>query len=483
MLILPNEDPKSHLVTKLKHLFKMNSVKYGLWGCLFGACFPAISLILVAYENGVSLGEAISEHHSMLLFVIYTAPVFLGILAYIAGAKQDDIEELYQLKSRKDLEEKNAQLFAAEKIGRFGSWNWNIESKAMKWTDGFYVICDLSHEKCKPSFECLIGTIHPEDRERVKSELESGMRLPRKLSFEYRLSSQVPSLRWVKSLVVVVVNDQGVPTQLIGTVQDITEKKYQDELIVEQQDALLQSAKMSALGEMASGVAHEINNPLTIIQLRTDQLEERAKENNLEAAFVINAVSSIRGTVERIAKIVHGLRVFARDGKRDVMAPTPVLSIIKDTFSFCSDRFVNHGVQLDFEVKSENPELVQIECRPIEIAQVLLNLLVNSFDAIQELPDKWVKVEIIEVGEYVSLSVIDSGSGIPKDVQAKMMQPFFTTKGIGKGTGLGLSISRGIIMSHNGKIYVDEFSKNTKITMVLPKKQSTVRKKKKAMAA
>jgi signal transduction histidine kinase len=108
---------------------------------------------------------------------------------------------------------------------------------------------------------------------------------------------------------------------------------------------------------------------------------------------------------------------------------------------------------------------------------------VNSFDAIQELPDKWVKVEVLEAGEYVSLSVIDSGDGIPKDIQNKMMQPFYTTKGIGKGTGLGLSISNGIITGHGGKIYVDEFSKNTKITLVLPKTQVVGKKKKKLAAA
>jgi PAS domain-containing protein len=359
------------LVEKLKNLFSRHSAQHGLGGFMFGAYFPVIAVAVVANERDISIMAALTERQSMLLYMIYTAPIFLGVMAYVIGSKQDSIEELYKIKSRKDLEEKNSQLFTAEKIGRFGSWNWQIQSNTMKWTDGFYVVCDLNHENCTPSFEGLISTVHPEDRERIKSEIESGMRLPRKLSFEYRLATQSFSVRWVNSFVVVVVDDSGVPCQLIGTVQDNTEKKYQEKLISDQQEALLQSAKMSALGEMASGVAHEINNPLTIIQLRADQLEERGKTQSLDPVFLNNTVTSIRGTVERIAKIVHGLRVFARDGKRDVMASTTVLSIIKDTFSFCSDRFINHGVQLDFEIKSEMKDTLAIECRPIEIAQVL----------------------------------------------------------------------------------------------------------------
>jgi signal transduction histidine kinase len=101
----------------------------------------------------------------------------------------------------------------------------------------------------------------------------------------------------------------------------------------------------------------------------------------------------------------------------------------------------------------------------------LLNLIGNSFDAVQELPEKWIKVNICDLGKEVEISVTDSGLGIPEAIREKITQPFFTTKEIGKGTGLGLSISRGIVESHNGRLFVDATCANTRIVVVLPKLQ------------
>jgi C4-dicarboxylate-specific signal transduction histidine kinase len=114
-----------------------------------------------------------------------------------------------------------------------------------------------------------------------------------------------------------------------------------------------------------------------------------------------------------------------------------------------------------------------IKCRPGELAQVLLNLLNNSYDAVQDLPEKWVRVNLDSFGSTIDIRVTDSGPGIPAEISSKLMQSFFTTKEIGKGTGLGLSISKGIVEAHNGNIRIDNNCKNTCFVVTLPKMGSS----------
>lgn len=135
---------------------------------------------------------------------------------------------------------------------------------------------------------------------------------------------------------------------------------------------------------------------------------------------------------------------------------------------FCKTRFYNYGVEL---ILADIDEDLEIECRIIQIEQVLLNLLNNSFDAAQKSEEKWIRVEAIEFGDYIDIKVVDSGPRIPEEVADKIMQPFFTTKELGKGTGLGLSISTGIMKNHKGGLFLDRTASNTTFVMRLPRLQ------------
>jgi C4-dicarboxylate-specific signal transduction histidine kinase len=238
--------------------------------------------------------------------------------------------------------------------------------------------------------------------------------------------------------------------------------------LVEAQSKLLGSAKMSALGEMAGGVAHEINTPLAIIQMRAEDLEEMANDGTLNSDAAIKAAQSITKTVERISKIIKGLRLFARDQRGDPMTLAKVPVIVTDTLGLCQERLQSKGVRLTV---GEVPDIA-VECRPVEISQILLNLLNNAADAIELTAEKWIEVEVRTSDHQVHFLVTDCGTGIPSSIREKIMQPFFTTKEIGKGTGIGLSLSKGIAENHGGSLRIDEACANTRFVLTLPKRQA-----------
>lgn len=231
------------------------------------------------------------------------------------------------------------------------------------------------------------------------------------------------------------------------------------------QETLAVSARLSSLGEMASGVAHEINNPLTIILGKAKLIESLAKSKSEPDEKVLKSTEQIVKTVHRISKIIKGLQSFARETSNEPFESVPVIDTIQSTVELCRERFSKYEVALNVEV--ELSKEVLIWGREEQISQVLMNLLSNAFDAVQSLSEKWVLMKAELVGSRILLSVEDSGTGIPVKMEEKIFAPFFTTKEIGKGTGLGLSISKGIIDRHKGRIFLDRTCAHTRFVIEL----------------
>ncbi len=177
-------------------------------------------------------------------------------------------------------------------------------------------------------------------------------------------------------------------TQLMGFA--IERQKAQD-LIMGQQLTLVASSRMAALGEMAAGVAHEINNPLTIIQGYAQKLDHLAGRGRLDQETVQSVTRTIKDGVQRITKIVKGLRAIARDGENDPFQEVFLQTILDETLELCQKKILFGGIQLDTDPIS--PDLT-LECRAVQIAQVLLNLLNNSYDALQNTADRWIRVNV-----------------------------------------------------------------------------------------
>jgi len=239
--------------------------------------------------------------------------------------------------------------------------------------------------------------------------------------------------------------------------------------IEDQSVTMLQHAKMSSLGEMAAGVAHEINNPLGIIMGYAAHLFREMTLGTPVTDRMIDKVGKITKTTERIGKIVNALRTFSREAENDPFQGANVRAIVEDALYFCSENFKLHKI----EIRVVGDGDIDFHCRQTQICQVLVNLINNSFEAVQKLPEKWVEISVAGPTDgRFQISITDSGKGISEKIADKIMQPFFTTKEIGKGTGLGLSVSKGIIESHQGTLFLDSNCPNTRFVVDLPMRQN-----------
>lgn len=243
----------------------------------------------------------------------------------------------------------------------------------------------------------------------------------------------------------------------LGIAEDLT-----DSLRLESQ--LAHSAKMASLGEMAGGIAHEINNPLAIISGKASYLRLLIKKENYTPAVFEEELIKVERTVDRIAKIIRGLRSFSRSSENDPMTSTNFQIILEDTLQLCLEKFRKNNI----DVKIAGSLDQWLECRPSQISQLLMNLLSNSYDAVLPLDEKWIEIKVDRKDQELLISVIDSGKGIAAEIVDRIMQPFFTTKEVGKGTGLGLSISKGIAEDHHGTLVYDRTASNTKFIICLP---------------
>jgi len=240
---------------------------------------------------------------------------------------------------------------------------------------------------------------------------------------------------------------------LIVSTTDITEN-------IEKETQLIQAGKMTTLGVMAAGMAHEINQPLNVIQICADfflkmlKKGEPIKDDDLKIM-----ANDIVANVERAAGVIKHVRDFARQSEV-VRSKVNINDPIRDVFKVLGNQLKVHQIQLELDLA---PDLPHIMAEHNRLEQVFINLVTNAIDAMDEkagLPDfkdseKRLRITSFAENGIVVVTVSDTGVGIPEEVKDQIFEPFFTTKNIGKGTGLGVSISYGIVKDYDGTIEIE----------------------------
>jgi len=232
-----------------------------------------------------------------------------------------------------------------------------------------------------------------------------------------------------------------------------------------QKNLVLQSARMASIGEMSGGIAHEINNPLAIVQAASQQLQKQFDKQDQNGNDFKVYFEKMDRNIKRISGIIKALKIVSRDSSLDSMKNEVIGEIVFEVISLVQDKMQAAGIKIDFSMEDE---FQLIFCHRIQLEQVLINLFNNAHDAISHAENPWIRMHVDKYKDHLRIIFTDSGNGIPKHVQDKIMTPFFTTKEPGKGMGLGLSISHSFIQNHKGKFYIDNGQKNTTFVIELP---------------
>lgn len=236
------------------------------------------------------------------------------------------------------------------------------------------------------------------------------------------------------------------------------------EEIGKQKNLLVESAKFYSLGQMASNLAHDINNPLFTIQGKLHQIRNLFSHDELDLEKCDAIIDEVEGTILRLSQIVKGISTFARQSQADQMVSVSADDLIRGIVLIASDRIVQNGIAFDLKI---TPGL-RIICYPSYVSQVLINLLNNAIDALDGQETKTIQMDAFVKDKWIEIHIKDSGPGIHEDIVSKVFDPFFTTKKLGKGTGLGLSISKGLVETHEGQLKYQRSQNMTDFIVYLP---------------
>lgn len=366
----------------------------------------------------------------------------------------------FDITAMKELERKTNEI---QNHAQIGAWELDVRTGKTTWTAGVYAIHAISTDI--PTDKVMgINFFAPHEREKIARNVQECLQNGISYRERYDFIDAVGTSKQVEVIgrPVFDANDQII--KLFGTIQDVSELRKAQDLLKMEMMKSAQSAKLASLGELAAGMAHEINNPIAIIKATCEAI--KIKMNDGE--YVRKKVESILQASKRVEKIVKGLRKFSRTSEASQRGEHDLTQIVRDSLVIIEPKFKIENVEL----LATLTEGCLINCDPIEIEQVLVNILSNAIDASDTSKkndqSKWVKLVCRIENEFAVCRISDSGHGVLDSIEAKIFEPFFTTKEVGKGTGLGLSISKGIMQTHGGDLFLNRTISNSCFEIRLP---------------
>lgn len=359
------------------------------------------------------------------------------------------------------------RLTLAQQAARMGSFEWNLAADHVIWSPELEALYGLEPGAFDGNYDAWMQTIHPDDRLTVKQALKETLTHYQPLNIECRILTYPREERWITVKSNIFPETTNSPLRMVGIHMDITEKKQ-----LEAQ--FLRAQRLESLGTLASGIAHDLNNILTpilgVAQLLPLKLPDLDKSTQ-------GLLDTLENSARRGSSLIKQILSFARgvEGKRISLKPSHILREVRQILAQTLPRDIAISLSLDNDLWAVLGDVTQLH-------QVFMNLCVNARDAMPQGGSLCIQAQNVQLdevqaqkfweahpGDYVVVTVADTGKGIPAEIVARIFDPFFTTKAMGKGTGLGLSAVLGIVQSHGGFLDVQsEVGKGSQFAVYFP---------------
>ena len=385
-----------------------------------------------------------------------------GTFAGYVGSCVDVTELITKDEALRQSEERMRLAAAAVNLG---IWELHLETNEIWATNTRRMVLGWPSAG-KITFENFMSRVHPEDRSRIRQTINNAVCDGKDYESEYRLVLPDGVVRWMSTHGSLHFDGAGKPSRLLGISIDITARK-QAELDAQRDRAELSHlSRVALMGEMSASIAHELNQPLAGILSNAAAGQRFIERGDVDLHEIREVLGDIIADGRRASNVVRGIRSMVKKEKM-VRQSVDLNEVVMDALGMALPDALLHSCQLQ---TSLYPNLPAIEGDPVQLQQVLLNLAINAFDAMRDIPTAKRKVVIATQSNNdgtVRTSVRDYGSGIPEEMQNRLFDPFFSTKT--EGLGMGLAIVRSIVESHGGTITAENADGGgTRFEFVLP---------------
>jgi PAS domain S-box-containing protein len=349
----------------------------------------------------------------------------------------------------RELEISEQRLNLAADSANLGMWEWDIVRDEIWITDKGRTLFGFAPSE-KVDFDRFRNRLYPEDRESVTSAVDKSLRTGAEYESEYRLVLPDGQIRWIAGRGQVEFNRGGRPIRMRGASLDITTRKQAEEQATRHRNEMAHLSRVTTLGELSGSLAHELNLPLGAILSNAQAAQRILANGDTGLAEVREILNDIVSEDKRAAEVIRRLRLWLKKGEVQQHS-LRINKVVGDVLKLIRTDLISQNVTVATEL-SEN--LPTVTGDPVQLQQVLVNLVVNACDAMVSCHTSErrlvIRTQIENDNRAITVSITDRGCGIPAEKIEQLFEPFFTTKE--KGMGLGLSVCQSIVLAHRGEL-------------------------------
>jgi len=407
------------------------------------------------FSSTIAIGQGVLVVWGIIELPFLACFSYLGLIA--AMGYEVSIDMLHRAKlsrqlqaSEADLHEARERMELAANAADLGMWMWDIPRDEIWITDKGRALFGFGASE-KVDLDRFKDVLHPEDRQWVLEALENTLRTGADYEAEYRVTLPQGQLRWIAGRGQVEFDRDCQPVRLRGAAFDITNRKQAELEAARHRNEMAHLSRVTTLGELSGSLAHELNRPLGAILSNAQAAQRMLANGGIDIAEFREILNEIVSENKRAAEVIRRLRLWLQKGEVQQHS-LRINMVVRDVLKLIRTDLISQNVSVNTELARDLPTVTG---DPVQLQQVLVNLVVNACDAMADCDTRErrlrIRTGIENGGDAVIVSVTDRGGGIPAEEMEQIFEPFFTTKA--KGMGLGLSVCRTLIAAHRGKLW------------------------------